>query len=197
MNIVLETIKNRRSTRKFRPEQIDQAELELILEAGTYAPSGHNCQPWHFLVIQSQEALDRINAGTKRELAKAADKHLVEMAANNRYHIFYHAPTVIIVSGDVSAASPVALAATGQSYTPLTDCSAAIQNMLLAAESLNIGSCWIGVVNLFFALPEEIKKLTVPRGYKPLFAVSLGYKEPAVTTAAAAQRCPGTVDYWR
>jgi nitroreductase len=195
MNAVLETIKNRRSTRKFRPEQIRQAELEQILEAGTYAPSGHNCQPWHFLVVQDREALAAINDCTKREMAKLADRHLAERAANPRYHIFYHAPTVIIVSGDWAATSPVALAATGQSYTPLTDCAAAIQNMLLAAESLNIGSCWIGVVNFWFALPEETEKLAVPKGYKPLFAVSLGYKDPAALATAAGPRCAGTVDY--
>ena len=196
MNIVLETIKNRRSTRKFRSEQIRQAELELILEAGTYAPSGHNCQPWHFLVIQSQEVLDRINDAAKGAMAQSADKHFAERAVNPRYHIFHHAPTVVIVSGDAAASSPVVSAATGQSYTPLADCSAAIQNMLLAAESLNIGGCWIGVINIFFGLPEETEKLAVPKGYKPLFAVSLGYKDPAVAAAAALRR-PGTVDYLR
>jgi nitroreductase len=196
MNIVLETIRNRRSTRKFRPEQIRQSELELILEAGSYAPSGHNCQPWHFLVIQSQEVLEAMNDSTKRQMAQSADKHLAERAANERYHIFYHAPTVIIVSGDAAATSPVALAATGRSYTPLTDCSAAIQNMLLAAESLNIGSCWLGIINFLFAVPEETLKLALPKGYKPLFAVSLGYKDPAVA-AAAAPRNPGTVAYLR
>ncbi|MDR3588366.1 MAG: nitroreductase family protein [Negativicutes bacterium] len=194
MNVVLETIKSRRSTRKFKPEQIRQDELEAILEAGTYAPSGHNCQPWHFLVVQNQAALDAINDRTKQELAKATEKHLAERSENPRYHIFHHAPTVIIVSGDSAATSPVPLAATGASYTPLTDCSAAIQNMLLMAESLNIGSCWIGIINFFFTLPEEIAKLPVPKGYKPLFAVSLGYKDSA---AAAAPRCPGTVDYLR
>jgi nitroreductase len=53
---------------------------------------------------------------------------------------------------------------------------AAIENMLLAAESLDIGSCWIGLARYYFTLADEVAKLKLPEGYEPCYAVTLGYK---------------------
>jgi nitroreductase len=87
---------------------------------------------------------------------------------NEKYHLYYHAPTAIIVSGDKEA------------LLPELDCAVCVQNMLLAAESLNVGSCWISGINLIAAIEEGVsvlKKLNIPDGYKPHFQVALGYKE--------------------
>ncbi len=69
MNEVLNVIKNRRSVRNFKPEQISQESLELILEAGIYAPTAHNDQPWHFTVIQNEDFLRYINEKTRGAMA--------------------------------------------------------------------------------------------------------------------------------
>ena len=61
MNNVLETIKNRRSIRNYKAEQISQEELDLIIEAGIYAPTAGNEQPWHFTIVQNPDALKHIN----------------------------------------------------------------------------------------------------------------------------------------
>ncbi|MDA3845843.1 MAG: nitroreductase family protein, partial [Vallitaleaceae bacterium] len=58
MNQVIETIKNRRSTRKFKPEQLEKEQLEAIIEAGLFAPSAHNEQSWYFTVIQNKELIE-------------------------------------------------------------------------------------------------------------------------------------------
>ena len=194
---MLDIIKRRRSVRQYLPAQIKDRELADILEAAAYAPSGHNCQPWHFTVIQNKAVIDAISDKAKQVmLASPLDKPKRLGAAEN-YHIFHHAPTVIIVSGDREARSPLELPDVEMgSYTPLADCSAAIQNMLLAAESLGIGSCWIGLVNYFFTLDAEVAALEIPVRYKPLFAVCLGYKDPH-TAGVAAKRQPDRVHYIR
>ncbi len=69
MNEVLKAIKSRRSIRKYRSEQIKQEELEMIIEAGIYAPSGHNLQPWRFTVVQDRKVIEHINDISKKLMA--------------------------------------------------------------------------------------------------------------------------------
>ena len=76
----------------------------------------------------------------------------------------HNAPTVVFVSAKSDATNMQA------------DCSAAIENMLLAAEGLDIGSCWLGLVAIYFSVEENLKKLHIPEGYTPLYGVALGYK---------------------
>ncbi|OFI01555.1 FMN reductase [Clostridium acetireducens DSM 10703] len=164
MNNVIETIKNRRSIRRFTEEQIQDTHLNAILEAGIFAPTGHNDQPWHFTVIQSKDMLNYISTKTKEFMAKSEEEWISAMGKSERLHLFYNAPTVIIVSGREN------------SYSPLIDCSAATENMAIAAESLNIGSVWVGLVNHFFEHKEEVSKLNIPEGYVPYYALCIGYK---------------------
>lgn len=163
-NPVLEAIKNRRSIRRYLPDQIKDAELAAILEAGAYAPSAHNEQPWHFTVIRNRELLDRISDKSKELMAAQETDWIKKMGQNPDLHIFYKAPTVVVVSTRLGAMSPK------------VDCAAAIQNMLLAAESLDIGSCWIGLARYYFSLEAERPLLGIPDGYEPFYAVTLGYK---------------------
>ncbi|MDD2805576.1 MAG: nitroreductase family protein [Elusimicrobiales bacterium] len=164
MNKILEVIKSRRSIRKYLPEPLKQAELDAILEAGLYAPSAHNDQPWHFTVIRDRALLDRISRLSKEGMVKSELDWMRAMGANAGLHIFYGAPAVVVVSMRKGALSP------------LVDCSAAIENMLLAAESLDIGSCWIGLARFWFNMKEEVKRLNLPEGYEPCYSVALGYK---------------------
>jgi nitroreductase len=166
MNETLRNIQKRRSCRVFSEKQITEDELKAILQAGLYAPSAHNEQSWYFTVIQRQEVLDRLNDDFKEAVKDAEDESL-KQAAKEIPHIFYNAPTVIIISGDQKA------------MIPQVDCAAATENMLIAAESLNIGSCWIGLA--YWVLnsnkAEDYKKeLCIPDNFKPYQAISLGYK---------------------
>jgi len=196
MNSILEVIKSRRSIRKYLPDQLKDDELDSIIEAGTYAPSGHNCQPWHFTVIQNKETIEYINETIKQQMKLSSQESITKMGSSKLYHVFHHAPTIIIVSGDKNAESPIPLAANRLSYTPLVDCAASIQNMMLTAESLNIGSCWIGIVNFFFEL-SDVKKLVIPLNYQPYFAITLGYKDPAAIKLIASQRKTDVIKYIR
>ncbi len=170
-NETLSTIKNRRSIRNFKNEQIKDDELQAVLDAGIYAPSA-NDQAWHFTVIQNKELLSWLNYEAKESAKKY--KPLKELANNEGFNIFYSAPTVILVSGEEKA---IAIE---------SDCAAATENMLLAAESIGLGSCWIGFVLVAFNSPkakEYLKELGIPDGYKPYASVALGYKNVEAVSA--------------
>ncbi|MDR3592616.1 MAG: nitroreductase [Negativicutes bacterium] len=185
-NETLIAIKQRRSTRAFKDEQIKDDELQAVIEAGTWAPSARNQQAWHFTVIQDKQVLTALNQETKKAALQLDNEYIRQAASNENFNIFYGAPTLIVVSGDEKA------------MVIDFDCAAANQNMLLAAHSVGLGSCWINFVMLLFNSPggeKHIKQLGLPAGYKPYCSVALGYKK--ADTAAAPPRKEGIVNYIR
>ncbi len=164
MNETLKVIASRRSIRKFKDEQIKDEELKLILDAGLMAPSGHNDQSWYFTVLQNKSLIKEVSDGAKEGMRKSGVDWIVTMGSNEKLNIFYNAPTAIIVSAKKDA------------VTPLADICAAMQNMLLAAESIGIGSCWIGFARFYFSSPESYTRLGIPDGYEAHYGLVLGYK---------------------
>lgn len=161
---VLELIKSRRSIRNYLPKKIEKEKLDQLLEAAIWAPSSHNSQPWHFTVVNNDGLGAPLNEATK-EVLQRSEKEIFQKLGK-RPDLFYGAPTVVIVSGKSNL------------KTAIVDCSAAVQNMLLMAEELNLGTCWNGLVtNLFLENPEHvaIKNLKIPEGYSPFYAVAVGY----------------------
>jgi nitroreductase len=186
MNSTLDIIKKRRSVRNFKPEQIADSEITAIIEAGMYAPSGRGDQSWHFTVVQNTELLHELSEAVKRIYASLDNPFLQSQGKNEKYHLYYHAPTVIFVSGNKEA------------LLPELDCAVCVQNLLLAAESLNIGSCWISGIDLLAANKEErpiLKNLNIPDGYTPYFSVALGYKKNE--DLKAAPRKENIINYIR
>lgn len=128
-NEVLENIKSRRSVRTYTERQVSAGDLNLILEAAAYAPSGMNFQTWHFTAIQNAAVLTELNEKIKGAFAKSDDPHLQERGHSETYCCYYHAPTLVIVSNEPT-----------RWWAPM-DCACALQNIFLAAKSLGIGSC--------------------------------------------------------
>lgn len=164
MNEVLNAIKSRRSVRSFRPEQIKQEELDLIIEAGIYAPTAHNGQPWHFTIIQDEDVIRHISDVSKEVMAGTDIGWIKALGTDPEFHVSYKAPTLIIVSGRTSAS------------TWRDECAAAIENMLIAAQSMGIGSIWLGLAVFCFKKEGEAEKIGIPAGYEPYAGVALGYK---------------------
>lgn len=184
MNETIKLIKERRSVRVFKEDQISDEVLNEILEAGLYAPSAMNAQSWHFTVIQNHEVLEKITVAAKETFSKLDSPHFKSLATNDKYKVFYNAPTAIIISGD------------SKSYSPELDCSAAAENIMLAAKALGVGSCWIGSMQYIFGNGnnDALKKdLEIPEGFKPLIAISLGYA--ANETSKAPDRKPNKVNF--
>ena len=140
MNEVINTIRNRRTIRRFKPDPIDEEKLQLILEAGRWAPSFSNLQPWKFIVIKDQ--------GLKNALDKAAKESVLHLGINE-------APAVILVCVD-RRIDPLHAIEAG---------AAATQNMTLAAHSLGLGAGWIGIwgteaeasIQKIFKFPETVR----------------------------------------
>ncbi len=164
MNETLRTIASRRSVRSYKKEQIKDEELQAILEAGLQAPSGHNDQSWYFTVIQNKKIIQEINDGAKSVMRSSATDWVVHAGNSDQLHIFYHAPTIILVSAKNGAVSP------------MPDTCAAIENIFIAAESLKIGSCWIGFARYFFENGKNHKESGIPEGYTIQNTIALGYK---------------------
>ncbi len=188
MNETLSVIKSRRSVRSFSSAPVSGDELTQIVEAGQYAPSAMNEQPWHFTVITNQDAIKRLNRACVDSLMQFGNE-----AIKNRFSgkdpdsvdLFYHAPVVIVVSGDANA------------IAPKIDGALAIENMFLAAESLQIGSCWIHALNHVFAAAEG-KNMLVEEGIVPSQNVIVGtavFGYKAEPNKDALPRTANTVQY--
>ncbi len=139
MNEVIKNILTRRSIRVYKEEQISDEQLNSILEAGKYAPSGGNSQTWRFTALQNKEILEHLNTLVKAAFKKLEvdektyrSKKVGKIAAEREnYSFHYHAPTLIIVSNDRDYSNCMA------------DSAVAIENILLSAHSLGLGACYI------------------------------------------------------
>ena len=143
----LETIFTRRSIRKYTSETVSEADLKTILEAGMNAPSANNRQSWHFVVVNQRETLNAI------------------MGIHPYSRMLAEAPTAIIVCGDTNIAD---------SYWQ-QDCSAATENILLAARALGLGTVWLGVYPREDRAGGISKLLNLPAHIKPLNIIALGH----------------------
>ena len=174
MENVIENIKSRRSVRKYKNEQISDEDLYTILESAKHAPSGGNSQTWHFTVIQNEEILLKLNnyiraAFEKLEVDENTYKSIrggKTASKNDNYSFYYKAPTLIITSNDSNYSNAMA------------DSACALENMLLTANYLNLGACWINQVT-WFDRDENVRSLLtslgIPENYKVCGSVCLGY----------------------
>lgn len=145
MNETLTTLKTRRSIRRYRPEQVRPETLDTILEAGTYAPSGMGKQSAVMVVVQEPDTialLSRLNA---------------EIQGRPGTDPFYGAPTVVVVLAD------------GENYNWMRDGALVMGNLMNAAWSLGVGSCWINRALELFDRPEG-KSCWPVGGFRPPFA---------------------------
>jgi len=145
MNEVLKAIRERRSIRTFRADPVEPEKIEAILEAGRWAPSGKNTQPWRFVIVESQ--------GKRQQLGQLV----------TQMDMIRTAPVTIAVLLDTEAG-----------YDRIKDVQAigaCAQNMLLAAHSLGLGACWIGrvrdeqVERVLGAEEHEELMMLIPIGY--------------------------------
>ena len=156
-NQVIDVIKSRRSIRSFKEQRITDEEMNIILEAGTYAPSALNQQSSLLVVLKDENIYN--------EICLLTDKYFP-----NRKPYFYNAKDIIIVFGDSNCKCPV------------EDGSLVLQNLFLAAQSLNIGTCWINYLRDLFKTEEGIKlqeKMNIPSNYFVIETCILGYPNEA------------------
>ena len=134
-----ESIITRRSTRKYLDKEVSQELLEKIIETGRYAPSGGNSQSNHFLVIQNKQIIDHLvkmveRAFSQMEITENMYRSLqnsINLSKKGGYVFCYNAPVLIIVANKKDYGNNQA------------DCALALENMMLEANELDLGSCYI------------------------------------------------------
>ena len=170
MKSTLQDLKARRSCRSYRPEQITEQELDAVLEAGAYAPTGRGFQAPVLVAIQDPALIARLERQNAAIMGTPEGKP------------FYGAPTVVVVLADKSRP------------TYLYDGSCAMCNMLNAAHALGLGSCWIHRAREEFDSPEGkalLKEWGLEGEYEGIGHCLLGY--PAGDLPAPQPRKEGHI----
>lgn len=171
---MLSFIKSRRSTRKFQDTPVEQEKIEQVVEAGRYAPSGGNCQTSHFLVVQNQEVLKKLAEMAQQAFAAMEEtpglyKSLVNSIRQSKtgnYVFHYNAPVLIIVANQKDYGNNMA------------DSSCALENMMLMANALDLGSCWINQLRWLNEEPTllaYLQSLGMKADERVYGALALGY----------------------
>lgn len=148
-----EAILTRRSTRNYKPDAVEPEKLEKIIEAGLHAPSGGNSQTNHFFVIRDQGIISDLirmteSAFSKMEIAEdtyPSLKHSIAASKKGGYVFCYNAPVLIAVANRINYGNNMA------------DCACAIENMMVAANALDLGSCWINQLRWLNEEPDLVE----------------------------------------
>lgn len=160
---VVKTIMERRSIRKYKPQQVEREKMQTIVECGVNAPNAMNRQPWEVRVVDNPDFINGVTELYKKEQPKVAEDP-------NFKNMFRNAPTVVFIGRDV------------QSGSAEFDCGLLSENMMLAAQSMGIGSCCLGSPAAFMRSPaaaEYLKKLGFSEGYELLYCIAFGYPDEA------------------
>ncbi len=149
--MLLKDIKNRKSVRSYLDKEVTHEQIDLLLESASCAPSAHNRQPWEFIVVTERSLLDHITTFHKYgQMLKTA-------------------PVAIIVLGNKEVTNKVEFI--------YTDTSAAIQNMLIQATSMDLGTCWCALA------PDEVRAngvkemFNLPDHILPVAVIAVGYED--------------------
>ncbi len=151
MNTMLSPIFFRRSVRKYTDEDIADGSIQDLLEAAMAAPSAVAKDPWHFIVVRNSEKRNR----------------MADALPNGQ--MLRQAPVGILVCGDIQKANA------GELSYMLQDCSAAIENLLLAASMLGLGGCWLGVHPRQDRITAMASIFKLPDTMIPVSAIALGH----------------------
>lgn len=196
-NPVERVILSRRSVRKYKDKQVPENLVRRILEAGRFSPSAGNCQPWKFIVIRDKPIIDEMERDVRR-LCRVIKFFLdwrnspigrwmpwfysqvairlmpnklhpipygaIALIADGKLMTFHGAPTVILLLKDRRGVGH-----------PEVDVGCCGQNMVLAAHSMSLGTCWVGFVELLKFGPKWKKRFGVQFPYEICEGIALGY----------------------
>jgi len=147
----MEVILTRRSVRKYSNKTISEELIKDLLETGVCAPSAENKQPWHFIILDDHKIIDKI-----------PDFH-------PNAKMLPEAQLAILVCGDLDLEANLGYL--------IQDCSAATENILIAARAKGLGSCWLGVYPRENRINNLRKMLKIPENILPFSLISLGYPQ--------------------
>ena len=168
-NQVVETIMARRSIRKYTTQPVEQQKLDQIIKCGINAPNGMYKQSWEVRIVNTPEIMEEINQGYNAFLkANGRDKEM---------HPSYGAPVLIFIANDTTY------------DLSQVDCGLLGGNMILTAQSMNLGTCCLGGLVRYMNSEDAaplLKRMNLPANYQLLYAIALGY--PAEQPAAKPRK---------
>lgn len=150
--IAIENIMTRTSIRSFTDRQVSADTIEMLLRAGMAAPTAVNKQPWHFVVINDRAIMDSLGGNGRQS------------------QMWKESPLAIVVCGDMEKA----LEGPAQAFW-VQDCSAATENILLAAHALGLGAVWTGCYPMEERMTNVSQVLNLPETIVPLCVIVMGY----------------------
>ncbi|MDD3421603.1 MAG: nitroreductase family protein [Methanocellales archaeon] len=169
MKDCIEAIENRRSIRKFKEKQVSKSDINILLHSAQMAPSAGNLQAREFIVVSSE--------GGREKLARAALKQ----------EFLREAPITIVVCANLKR-SEMRYRSRSALYA-IQDATASVMNILLAAYSLGLGTCWVGA----FDEREVSSLLSLPEHVRPIALVLVGYPDEA---PMAPPRLDEKIEHW-
>jgi nitroreductase len=162
-NPVIETIMARRSVRQYTAQPVEREKLQQIADCGINAPSGMNKQPWEVRIVDSAAYIDSLTVAFKAENPKMAEDPGFK-------NMFRNAPAVIFIASPSDGSGQI-------------DCGLLGENMILAAQSLGLGTCCLGGPIHFMKTSEAaasyVQRLQLSEGYELLYAIAVGYPDEA------------------
>ncbi|MBQ6976192.1 MAG: nitroreductase [Selenomonadaceae bacterium] len=190
----LDAIITRRSTRSYKPDAVERDKLEKIIEAGRFAPSGGNNQTNHFIVVQDKAVLQKLATLAQDAFAKmevtpetySSLKTSIMLSKKGGYVFHYNAPVLIIVANQKNYGNNMA------------DSAVAVENMMIAANELDLGSCWI---NQMHWLTEDekifscLRELGMKENERVFASMALGYAKDSLPNRKPLPRKGNLVTY--
>jgi nitroreductase len=168
-----EAISGRRSTREYLDKPVDEETVLRLIDAAIQAPSASNGQPWTFTVVRDQALLNRISDAAKAHMLATmpdgpeSDRYRTKVT-DASFQVFYHASALVVISG------------IAQSPWVAADCALAAENLMLAAYSEGLGTCWIGFAQGFLNTSEGKNALGLPATSMPVAPIIVGYPKSKV-----------------
>ena len=171
-NDVIEIIKTRRCVREYLDKEISDDDISFLIDCAGYAPSGLNMQPWAFLVIKNKDKILQLSEICKKSMIPILEEMKIKSKAASEFltflrqkgsDMFYGAPVLVIILGNRNAP------------TAVYDCAMAAQTMMLAAQSIGIGTCWIGAAQRALMDEKLLRELGAPDGYIHVAPLIFGY----------------------
>lgn len=175
-NEVMENILQRRSIRKYKPQSVEEEKMARIVECGIHAPNGQGRQSWEVRIVDNPRLLAEIDSVYGRSVGAAGDKQPAARAA-------YGAPVLAFIAYDTTY------------DLSQVDCGLLGENMMLAAQSMGIGSCCLGGICRFLNGADGtdlLRRLDFPETHRLLYAIAFGYPDE---TPEVKPRDTGKVRY--
>jgi nitroreductase len=175
-----DAIMSRRSVREYTADPVGEPTIRRLIDAAVHAPNAVNQQPWTFTVVRDQGVLDCVSRDAKVHMQANMQAGLqsarFKMLGDPSFHIFYHAPVLVLIS------------AVAPGPWIVEDCALAAGNLMLAACAAGLGSCWIGFAQAYLNTPEGKQALGLSPTTVPVAPIIVGH--PKGTPPAVARKEP-------